>query len=389
MEFTSYLYKFVATFSVAILIAVAASAEKKGIGPRHFIAEELGPGCLKNALGEGRSHAQAARALKALYANHQTYIDALARSTSLTINKGGYEEPWEDILFNAYAAAAANDTELARTIIDGMKRLAVGRRYQSEAGLYTFRQAQNTQPCYSDGPHSQCLRHQPRMVARMYANLMIATAVLRPYLTQEDIVVLLPWFKAAYRDFVNPEAMRDQGGIYDFANMGMARLAFAAITDDGNLARRELNQRKRDFARRISRSGLINENSYRGVRAFWYHTYGLDPALTYGLLARAWGVEFLHDSRLGPKLKAAVQQTELGIRNYEAFRSAGNRGSAYSNDPADTRDFVHQFALNIYVIARAEYGIQLPRSARHDQLKRGESFTKSSGFMAICFYSSK
>lgn len=389
MTFPATLLKLCVTFLFAIVAGMAASAKNNDIGPRHFIADELGSGCLKNARGAGRSQARAARALNALYANHQSYINALARSTSLTINKGGFEEPWEDILFNAYAAAAAKDTALARTLVDGMKRLAVAKRYQSEPGLYTIRQAQNTPPCYSGGPNSQCLRHQPRMVARMYANLMIATAVLRPYLTAEDRAVLTPWFKVAYRDFVDPEAKREQGGIYDFANMGMARLAFAAITGDKNLARRELNQRKRDFVRRISNDGYIDENSYRGVRAFWYHTYGLDPALTYGLLARAWGVEFLRDRRLGAKLQAAVQKTDLGIRNYEAFRSVGNRGSAYSNNPADTRDFVHQFALNMYTIARAEYGIHLPRSARHDRLKRLETFTKTSGFLAVCFYSSK
>lgn len=380
----------ISTFLVVAWFAGSpAFSQGRDIGPRHFIANELGPGCLKNARGAGRSRARAARALDALYSNHQSYINALTRSTSLTINKGGFEEPWEDILFNAYAAAAAKDKTLARTLIDGMKRLAAARRYQSEPGLYTISQAKRTPPCYKGGPNSACIRHQPRMVARMYANLMIATAVLRPYMTKEDRALLTPWFKVAYRNFVEPEVRRDQAGIYDFANMGMARLAFAAITGDEGLARRELRQRKRDLSRRISKQGYIDENSYRGVRALWYHTYGLDPALTYGLLARAWGEEFLRKGQLGAKLQAAVKMTALGIQNYPAFRAVGNRGGAYSTDPADSRAFVHQFALNLYTIARAEYGIRLSRSPKHDQLKRHERFTKTSGFLATCFYSSR
>ena len=270
-----------------------------------------------------------------------------------------------------------------------MKALAAARRYQSEQGLYTVNAAKRTSRCYANGPQSPCIAHQPRWVARMYVHLMIAAAVLRPYMTDADRAVLLPWFRVAYRDFVNPETQRDQHGIYDFGNMGMAQLAYAALTNDAGLARRELNRRRREFSKRINAQGYIDENSYRGVRAFWYHTYGLDAALSYGLLARAWGSEFLRDGRLGPKLQAAVQKTALGVQDYAAFRAVGNRGGAYSTDPADQRAFVHQYALNLYEIAAREYGVRLPRSARHEELKRYENFTKISGFMAACFYSSR
>lgn len=357
--------------------------------PRHFIADTLGPACLRDAQGRGRSATDARRALAALHDNHQRYIDALRQSTSLTVNKDAFAAHWQPILFNSYAAAAAGDEALARAIIDGLVRLAQSGRYLNEPNLLSWEAAFRLPGCYSAGPSTPCPTHTPRFVTRMYANLMISAAVLGPYMEEADRAALRPWFRLAYNRFVEFDATKDPGGIYDFGNMGMARLAYAQITGDMALARQELAFRRGDFLKRLEPSGYIDENSFRGVRGFWYHTYGLDPALSYALLARAWGVDYLSDPALGPRLRAAVDKTELGIRDHAAFRASGNRGQAYSTDPADTRDFVHQLALNLYDIAAREYGVRLPPSPRHSELSRLERYTQISGFMADCYYSSR
>ena len=357
--------------------------------PTYFIADALGSGCTRDNRGNGPSRSAATSALDRLNNNSQTYVTRLRQSTSLTPEKDAYEANWEPILFNSYAAAASGDAALARVIIDGMKRLAIGQRYQSEQGLLTWSQARSMPPCYGNGPDSPCATHTPRFVGRMFANLLIATAVLNSELTEEDRAVLIPWLTRGYRNFVLPDLESDQDGIYDFANMGTARLAFAAVTNDMRLAQREMSERRRDFIRRISSDGYIDENSYRGVRGFWYHTYGLDPALSYALIAREWGVDYFRDPTLGPRLAAAVQKTSLGISDYEAFSAIGTRGSAFSSDPADTRAFVHQFALNLYPIAAREFGVQLPNSPMHTQLSRLEGYSTISGMMARCYYSGR
>jgi hypothetical protein len=380
--------------ALAILSACQMTAPGPGVGqavapPRHFIADSLGPACLTDARGAGRSAAAARRALAALHDNHMQYIADLRRSTSLTVEKDAFAANWKPVLFNSYAAAAAQDPALARTIIDGLVRLAQSGRYLDEPNLLSWQQARSLPACYEAGPSAPCPTHTPRFVTRMYANLMISAAVLDPYLTDADRAALRPWFDAAYRKFVRVDATGNQHGIYDFGNMGMARLAYAQITGDMGIARNELSFRRGDFLKRIEPSGYIDQNSFRGVRGFWYHTYGLDPALSYALLARAWGVDFFADPALGPRLRAAVAKTDLGVRDYAAFRAVGNRGDAYSTNPADTRDFVHQYALNLYMIADREFGIVLPRSPMHDRLARLESFTQISGFSAGCYYSSR
>ena len=198
-----------------------------------------------------------------------------------------------------------------------------------------------------------------------------------------------PYFAAAYRKFVGPSATSDHDGLYDFANDGLGRLAYAAWTNNLRLASRELSVRRRQFARTIQSDGYIRNNSFRGVRALWYHTYGLDPALSYALVARSWGMDLFRDPQVGPRLRAAVEKSALGITDYAAFRRAGNRGDSYSLDPRDEEPFVHQLALNLYTIAAREFGIRLPRSARHFELVRYEDYSQTSGLSAACYYSSR
>jgi len=357
--------------------------------PTFFMADALGPGCTRDNRGAVPSIAQARAALRRLDANHQRYIDRLnGNSTSLFADKDAYEGDWEAVLFNAYAAAARNDAAGAHAILDGLARIAQKNRYLFEPGLVSQEQVlRSGRSCYARGPNARCDRLTPVFVARMHANLQIAAAVLGPYATDAHRAVLTPWFEAAQERFIAPQSQRDQAGLYDLANLGMGRLAWAAWTDDLRLARREISFRRQQILDHIEPSGYIDENSYRGVRGFWYHTYGLDPFLSFALLSRSWGVDLLADPAVNARFRAALEKTALGIRDHAAFRSVGNRGDSYSTDPRDTRDFMHQYALNLYQISEREFGLRLPRSARHDELRRDMQFTVTSGFLASCYYS--
>ena len=357
--------------------------------PKFFIANALGQACMRDEQGRPRSISAARNALDRLYNNNVRYISELRRSTSLTPGGDGLQQTWKPILFNSYAAAAADDDQLSRTLIDGVRRLAASGRYMNEPELLTMAQAKRFGLCYRNGPGTPCPQHLPRFVGRMYTNLLISMAVLDSRMTDTDRDVIVPWLERGYKTFVAPELATDPNGIFDFANYGMARLALAAITDDMGLASREITARRRDFLKHIESSGYIDENSYRGERAFWYHTAGLDPALSYAIIAREWGVDFFSDPVLGPRLRAAVDKTVLGTTDYAAFRSVGNRGDAYTSDPRDRIADVHQFALNLLPIAAREYGIRITPGARFRNLSRTESYTQTSGFSARCYYSGR
>jgi hypothetical protein len=371
-----------------LLYPIKSQAAGKPIGPKYFIAESLGQACTRDAQGRPRSLNSAKRALDNLFRNHQAYVDRLNQSTALSVYHDAYSANWKPVLFNSYAAAAANDIALVRTILDGLSQIAAARLYLNEKGLKTKSQVKGVR-CYAKGPNSPCPSHTPRFVARMYSNLLISAAVLQSFMTEQDRKIIIPWLKAGYHKFVLPEVKSKQDGIYDFANNGLAQLAYAALIDDKALARRELSARKQLFKKAIQNSGYIRNNSYRGVRALWYHTYGLDPALSYALVAREWGQDFFKDSQLGPKFRAAIQKTALGVTNYAAFRSVGNRGDSFSTDKRDMIASVHQYALNLPLIAKKEFGISLPLDGRYRKLSRLESYSTTSGLLAKCYYSGK
>ena len=376
------------TFFVVLVAPINTLSAETTLGPKFFIADELGEACTKDAQGKERDEDEVWMALHNLTQYHQKYVDKLNTSTSLTAKHDKYSANWKPILFNSYAAAASNDTVLARIIIDGLTNMATAQIYLNEKGLMTWKQALDTR-CYEKGTDAPCPSHTPRFVTRMYANLFISAAVLQSFMTDDDREAILPWFKAAYKKFMLPPLKNNNSdGIYDFANLGFAQLAYAALTNNKGLARRELSTRRRDLTRRIQTSGYIRNNSYRGVRALWYHTYGLDPALSYALVAREWGEDFFNDPKLGPRFKAAIEKTALGVNDYTAFRSVGNQGSSYSINPDDEIASIHQYALNLPLIAKREFGISLPLDNRYKHLRKYESYSSTSGMMASCYYSS-
>ena len=375
------------TFLVVLVSTINTLSAETTLGPKFFIADELGEACTKDAQGKERNEDEVWIALHNLAEHHQIYVDQLNTSTSLTVKHDKYSANWKPILFNSYAAAASNDKALARTILDGLAKMATAKLYLKEKGLLTWRQALDTR-CYEKGTDAPCPSHTPRFVTRMYANLFISAAVLQSFMTDEDREIILPWFKAGYKKFMLPKTGTDTDGIYDFANLGLAQLAYAALTNNKGLARRELSTRKRGLAKKIQTSGYIRDNSYRGVRALWYHTYGLDPALSYALVAREWGEDFFQDAKLRPRFKAAIEKTALGVNDYAAFRSVGNRGSSYSTNPDDEIASIHQFALNLPLIAKREFGINLPLDNRYKHLRKYEAYSSTSGMMASCYYGS-
>ena len=388
---SNYILKLTLAIALALSLQLLPSksfAAPKSIGPKYFIANHLGKACTIDAQGKPRSQELAKRALDNLFRNHQIYVTQLRQSTSLIVKKDAYSANWKPIFFNSYAAAAANDVALAGTILDGLSRLATAKHYSNEKGLISRKAAQRI-VCYKNGPNSPCPSHTPRFVARMYSNLLISAAVLQSFMTEQDRKTILPWLKTGYRKFILPEVSSDQDGIYDFANNGMAQLAYAALAGNKALARRELSTRKKQFNKAFQTSGYIRNNSYRGVRALWYHTYGLDPALSYALVAREWGQDFFKDAQLGPKLKAAVKKTALGVTDYAAFRSVGNRGNSYSTNKKDAKRHIHQYALNISLISKKEFNFNLPLDSRYKKLIKFESYSQTSGLSAECYYSGK
>ena len=71
-----------------------------------------------------------------------------------------------------------------------------------------------------------------------------------------------------------------------------AVLVYAYLKNDSRLAQQTLNQIFQNIDTVLD-DGYISKSSFRGVRGFWYHTYGVNSALAVVHLAKQWKVEIL------------------------------------------------------------------------------------------------
>ena len=118
--------------------------------------------------------------------------------------------------------------------------------------------------------------------------------LLKSRMRSSERAVVDNYAKKLHRKYIKPwyaESRRSDSGFYQMANGGISELAYAAWRKDKRLASTTFKRIFRDMNRLFYKDGYINNNSFRGVRGFWYHTYGVNSALATIGLARAWNVK--------------------------------------------------------------------------------------------------
>ena len=75
------------------------------------------------------------------------------------------------------------------------------------------------------------------------------------------------------------------------ANGGIAVLAHAFLKEDKKLGKKTFSSIFANIDRVFMDDGYIKGTSFRGVRGFWYHTYGTNSALAVIALANLWKIK--------------------------------------------------------------------------------------------------
>ena len=88
-------------------------------------------------------------------------------------------------------------------------------------------------------------------------------------------------------------------------------------------------------------------------------TLGADSIYGYAAVARAHGVDFFADPKVGPELRNLAEATLEGAVDYEKFVSKGTRGKNHSKDPKDARLHMHQLAVSLPTFINEEFGIEV------------------------------
>lgn len=390
----SYFYKSVSMIGLYVFLSACQTtsvvpsntpasntgASKVGL-PKDFFVESIsGPTCQSTRNFEaGNAY------VKQL---HELGPNWNANGNSLTVDHDEMSRRWAVLLELSYSAAAAKKLHQSKELIRTLVYLADGKLL-----LDALQTSQIKSRCYTGqkGVKAKCPYHIPQHTSFTFTAMLNAANVLEEYLTREDRKILDPYFASAYSKFLRPlssDGLRSKA-FYEFGDGGLGVLAYARYTKNKSLAEREILDRKSSLIRVINEDGYIDNNSYRGGRAYWYHTLGANSVYGYALVAREFGIDFFRDPVLGEKLKALAEKIVEGAVDYKKFVSKGIRGTNHSKDPKDARLHMHQMAVSLPRILKQEFGIDIPLSPAYQSKGRNETIDRIIGFNSDCYYDSK
>jgi hypothetical protein len=301
--------------------------------------------------------------------------DWKANSDSMTVKHQNITRPI-GVLMVATHNAIGNDNqdniEIAKNLLID---LAKADTLYDSIGFYEVKKKGR---CYAGGDmHAPCWYHQYEFARGVFSNYMIAALWLKDELNEQEFEIVDKYIRKMYKKFVQPMELRpaDQG-IYQMMNGGTSVLVYSSWTNNKELAAQEINFRFKEMDRLIFEDGYINNNSFRGVRAQWYHSYGLDIALGYVYIADLWGAKI--PEKLQNKLVKASEVANLAITDYDKFASRKFDGpnSNKTTGKNNARKHTHQNALAIDTLMKIVTGVELEYDPVYLEKRNARRFRK-------------
>ena len=215
--------------------------------------------------------------------------------------------------------------------------------------------------CYVNGVKSACHIHVSQEAKIFAAHYLISAVNIKKYLNANEKIIIDSYINNMYSKFIEPFAKQNVSkGIYQMANGGIGKLAYAHWTGNKELAKEEFKKRWFQFDKLTLKDGYYNNNSFRGVRALWYHSMALNNVLGYIAIAKAWKVEI--PKIVLDKAKLSANVNNLGIDNYKGFKSRSkpfnisNKNSSFK--AKHSRKHSHQHAIGLDVLMK-NIGIEM------------------------------
>ena len=188
-----------------------------------------------------------------------------------------------------------------------------------------------------------------------------------------------------YLKFIQPaENNIEERGFYAMANGGLNILAYANWIEDKNLAAKEINLRFQEIDTLFYEDGYINNNSFRGVRAQWYHSYGLNPALAYVFISKQWGAEV--PDQIMNKLIKASELVNLAILDRKSFlnRKFEGENNNITTDPSKAIWHTHQHAIAINTLMKLVTKVEMVEDTMWDSKRARVGIDETIGFNPQC-----
>ena len=287
-----------------------------------------------------------------LHADHQ------ANSNSLVVNHDNITVPIKVFLAATHNAIGKNEKgniEIAKKLLVDLAKANTLYDSISIEGL------KSKPKCWANNdPNSPCWYHDYEFARGVFSNYMIGALWLKSELTKDEFKIVNKYIKKMYKKFLKPvEFKKQDAGIYQMANGGASTLVYASWTNNKKLAAKEINFRFKEFDKLIYDDGYINNNSFRGYRGQWYHSYGLNITLGYVYVAELWGAKI--PEKLQKKITNSAKVANLAITDWKKFKSREFKGKNRNkiSDPSNAIKHTHQMAIAVYKLMEVVTGIKL------------------------------
>jgi len=302
-------------------------------------------------------------------AGYDWHADHSANSNSMNVYHQKITEPI-NMLMAATHNAIGNENQANIKIAKNLLiELAKTETLYDSIGYFEVKKKPG---CYAGGDiNAPCWYHEYEFARNVFSNYMITALWLKDELNAQEFEIVDKYIKKMYKKFLQPiELQKQEQGFYATANGGLSILAYASWTNDKELAAEEIDHRFKEMDRLFYDDGYINNNSFRGYRGQWYHSYGLDIALGYVYIAQLWGAEV--PEKLQNKLVKAAEVVNLAIIDWDKFKSRkydGNQSNAIE-DPKNANKHTHQFAIAIDTLMKIVTGLELENDPVYLQKRR-------------------
>lgn len=195
--------------------------------------------------------------------------------------------------------------------------------------ILAMRQKGDFNRCYKGKGDTKavCHWHTAQEASRFAGQITIAALKVQPFMDETSSKVISAYLKKLYKKFSQPWQdnhgkkwrEKSQVGFYQMGYGSFSVLAYAAYTKDKNLANTTFEETHNYISKRLLENGLIVNNSFRGVRGYWYHTLGLNNILGFVALAKEWNYP-LGDA-FKKRVSKAVEQMRVGAIDMAAYHA--------------------------------------------------------------------
>ena len=307
-------------------------------------------------------------------------------SNSLTVKHINITEPILWMMTATHNAVSEDDKESLTTGKELLVKLAKANTLLDSTGYHELK---NKPMCWKNNdPNSPCWYHSYEFAKDVFSLYLISAIWLKDELDEDEFQIVDRYINRMYRKFLKPLINKKQDqGFYAMANGGTGILIYANWSNDKRLAVREINNRLKYIDKVFLEDGYINNNSFRGYRGQWYHSYGLNSVLGYVYIAKLWGAKI--PNKIQQKLIKASEITNLAITDWDKFKSrefAGANPNKISNKDNAIKH-THQMAFSLDALMEVVTGVKLENDPIYLQKRKyhmKDGFDSLIGFNAHC-----